>query len=85
MRGAIPSLPPHAFIAWTRATLALPHYLLHFQTGFGDHPASNYVGVKRPEREADHSLLPSAKMKNERNIPSLTYTTLWHGQGASGG
>jgi hypothetical protein len=49
--------------------------LLHcVQTGPGDHPASYQIGIggggpspgiKRPEREADHSPPSSAEVKNE--------------------
>jgi hypothetical protein len=37
------------------------------------------TGVKRPEREADHSPLPSAEIKNVWNIPSLPHTSSWLG------
>jgi hypothetical protein len=36
------------------------------------------LGVKRPEREADHSTPPSAEAKNGGAIPPLLHMPSWH-------
>jgi hypothetical protein len=42
-------------------------------------PRALSAGVKRPEREADHSLSSSDKVKNVLTIPPLPHTPLWRG------
>jgi hypothetical protein len=36
-------------------------------------------GVRRPKREADHSLASSAEVKNGGAIPALSHTPSWSG------
>jgi hypothetical protein len=57
--------------------------LYRVQTGFGAHPASYLTsttdfssGVKRQEREADHSSPSSAEIKNDGAIPPLHHMPL---------
>jgi hypothetical protein len=38
-----------------------------------------YPGVKRPEREADHSALFGAEVKNGGAIPPLPHMSAWRG------
>jgi hypothetical protein len=59
--------------------------LYSVQTGSEAHPASypmgtgtNFKGVKRPERKADHSHPSSAEVKNGGAIPSLPHMSSWH-------
>jgi hypothetical protein len=59
--------------------------LRHVQTGSGARPASypmgsggSFPGVKRPGREVDHSLLPSAEAKDVWRNTSTLLTRL-HG------
>jgi hypothetical protein len=42
------------------------------QTGSGAHPVSNAIGTEQPLHEADHSLPPSAKVKNAWSYTSTT-------------
>jgi hypothetical protein len=68
-------------------------YLLHsVQTGCRAQPASypvdtgeTFPRVKRPGREASHSLSPSGDIKNLRAIRSLTYTSSRRGAQLSTG
>jgi hypothetical protein len=55
-------------------------YYIMVQTGSGAHPASYpkgtsalSSGLKRPEREADHSPLSSAEVKNGGAMPALPH------------
>jgi hypothetical protein len=56
-------------------------FLFHsVQTGSGVNPAScpmgnkdSFPGIKRPERETDHSHSYKAKVKNRRTIPPLSH------------
>jgi hypothetical protein len=59
--------------------------LLHsLQTGSWSHPASYPVGtgdslkVKRSGRDADHSPLSIAEVKNGGTIPPLPYMSSWY-------
>jgi len=47
-------------------------------TGSGTHQASYTMGAKRPERDADHSPLPSAEVKNVWSYTS-TQSIRFHG------
>jgi hypothetical protein len=38
-----------------------------------------YPGVKRQQREADHSSPPGTEVKNNGAIPSLSHTSSWYG------
>jgi hypothetical protein len=42
-------------------------------------PAAVSPGVKRQGREADHSPISSAELKNGGAIPSLSHTSSWRG------
>jgi hypothetical protein len=42
-------------------------------------PGAVSLGVKRPEREADHSPPSTAKIKKSGPIPPLPHTSLWRG------
>jgi hypothetical protein len=42
-------------------------------------PGALFPGVKRPRREADHSLPSSAEVKNGGTIPPLPHTSSWRG------
>jgi hypothetical protein len=61
--------------------------LLHcFQVGSGAYPATyamdtgnSFPGVKRLEREADHSSLSSAEVKKDGAIPAFFHTSSWYG------
>jgi hypothetical protein len=55
------------------------------QRDSGAHPASYPMGtggfspgVKRPGREADHSLPSIAEVKNDGAIPPLPHMSSWH-------
>jgi hypothetical protein len=62
-------------------------FILHsIQADFEAYPASNpmdtegyFSGVKRPGREADHSFLSSAEVKNGGAIPPLADMSSWRG------
>jgi hypothetical protein len=41
-------------------------------------PEALSPGVKRPEREVDHSPPPSGKVKNGGYIPPLPHMSSWH-------
>jgi hypothetical protein len=66
---------------------AIDFSLLHVvQTGSGADPASYPMGtgalspgVRRPGREADHSSLSNAEVKNNGAIPPLPHTSLRRG------
>jgi hypothetical protein len=77
----------HSAIPGARISAGAENFSLHHrvQTGFGAHPTScpvgtsdSFPGVKRPGREADHSLPSSADIKIAwRYTSTIPYVMVW--------
>jgi hypothetical protein len=76
----------HTFAKVSFVARASDLFVLHnVQTGLGAHPASYTMipeslslGIKRPEREGDHSPPSSAEVKNGGAKPPLLHMSSWH-------
>jgi hypothetical protein len=72
------SIPPYAFMTWCLISyFTLP--FTAFRPDLGPtHPPIQWVpGVKRLDRETDHSPPSGADVRNGGGIPLLPHTSLW--------